>query len=122
MARDTNKLHVFVTADRLALSMYRATRDLPRADQYELGRQLRRAALSVPTNIVEGGQRESTREYRRFIGIALGSAAETRYLLTIAYRLELMPIAGELISDYEALVRALQKLHASLSHLPDERP
>jgi four helix bundle protein len=122
MARDTNKLHVFVAADRLALSMYRATRDLPRADQYELGRQLRRAALSVPTNIVEGGQRESTREYRRFIGIALGSAAETRYLLTIAYRLELMPIAGELISDYEALVRALQKLHASLSHLPDERP
>jgi four helix bundle protein len=121
MPRDTSKLHVFTTADRLALAMYRATRDLPRADQYEIGRQLRRAALSVPTNLVEGGQRDSTREYRRFVGIALGSAAETRYLLTVAYRLEVMPGAAGLISDYEALVRGLHKLHASLAELPDER-
>jgi len=121
MPRDTSKLHVFVSADRLALTMYTATRDLPRAEQFELGKQLRRAALSVPTNLVEGGQRDSTREYRRFVGIALGSAAETRYLLTVAYRLHLMPAAGELISDYEALVRGLQKLHASLAKLPDER-
>ena len=87
MPRDTSKLHVFTTADRLALDdVHGATRDLPRADQYELGSQLRRAALSVPTNLVEGGQRHSTREYRRFVGIALGSAAETRYLLTVAYQ------------------------------------
>ena len=121
MPRDTSKLHVFTVADRLALTMYRATRTLPRSEQFELGKQLRRAALSVPTNLVEGGQRDSTREYRRFVGIALGSAAETRYLLTVAYRLGILPEAGGLISDYEALVRRLQKLHVSLAGLPDER-
>ena len=121
MARDVSKLLVFKTADRLALDMFRATRDLPRAEQFEIGRQLRRAALSVPTNLVEGSQRDSTREYRRFIGIALGSAAETRYLLTVAHRLALMPDAGSLISDYEALTRALQKLHAGVAVLADNR-
>jgi four helix bundle protein len=121
MPRDASKLHVFRTADRLALAMYTATRTLPRSEQFELGKQLRRAALSVPTNLVEGGQRDSTREYRRFVGIALGSAAETRYLLTVAYRLGILPEAGSLISDYEALVRGLQKLHTSLAELPDER-
>jgi four helix bundle protein len=73
----------------------------------------------VPTNLVEGGQRESTREYRRFVEIALGSAVEVRYLLTVAFRLGVMPEAGGLISDYEALVRALHKLFTSLGDLPD---
>ena len=56
MPRDTRKLHVFQLADRLALDMYRATRELPRQEQFEIGKQLRRAALSVPTNLIEGGQ------------------------------------------------------------------
>ena len=121
MPRDTAKLHVFQLADRLVLDMYKATRDLPRHEQYEIGKQLRRAALSVPTNLIEGGQRDSTREHRRFVSIALGSAAETRYLLTVAFRLGIMPGAGELIAEYEALLRGLQKLHASIGHLPDTR-
>jgi four helix bundle protein len=121
MPRDTSKLQVFQTADRLVLEMYKATRDLPRQEQFEIGKQLRRAALSVPTNLIEGGQRDSTREHRRFVSIALGSAAETRYLLTVAFRLGIMPGAGVLISDYEALLRGLQRLHTSIGDLPDTR-
>lgn len=121
MPRDTSKLQVFRLADRLALTMFKATRSLPREAQFEIGKQLRRAALSVPTNLIEGGQRDSTKEHRRFVSIALGSAAETRYLLTVAYRLNLMPEAGGLISDYEGLLRGLQKLHASIGTLPDTR-
>jgi four helix bundle protein len=121
MPRDTSKLHAFQAADRLVIDMYRSTRALPRSEQFEIGRQLRRAALSVPTNLVEGSQRQSTREYRRFVEIALGSAVEVRYLLTVAYRLGVMPEAGGLISEYEALVRALQKLFASIGDLPDTR-
>jgi len=121
MPRDTRKLQVFQLADRLALEMYKATRQLPREDRFEIGKQLRRAALSVPTNLIEGGQRESTREYRRFVGIALGSAAETQYLLTVAYRLQVLPAAGGLMSDYEGLLRGLQKLLESIKNLPDTR-
>lgn len=121
MARDTRKLHVFQLADRLALQMFRTTRSLPRQEQHEIGKQLRRAALSVPTNLIEGGQRESTREHRRFVSIALGSAAEAHYLLTVALRLGILPGAAELASDYEGLLRGLQKLHASIRQLPDTR-
>ena len=119
MPRDTRKLQVFQLADRLALEMYKATRELPRQEQFEIGKQLRRSALSVPTNLIEGGQRESTREHRRFVSIALGSAAETHYLLTVAYRLHTLPAAGGLISDYEGLLRGLQKLLESIKKLPD---
>ncbi len=65
MPRDTRKLQVFQLADRLALEMYRATRALPRHEQFEIGKQLRRAALAVPTNLIEGGQRERTAEAPR---------------------------------------------------------
>ena len=58
----------------------------------------------MPTNLIEGGQRDGTREHRRFVSIALGSAAETHYLLTVAFRLQVMPAAGGLISDYEGLL------------------
>ncbi len=121
MPRDTRKLHVFQLSDRLALEMFRATRALPRSEQFEIGKQLRRAALSVPTNLIEGGQRESTREHRRFVSIALGSAAEAHYLLTVAQRLGVMPAAAGLISEYEGLLRGLQKLHSSIRGLPDTR-
>lgn len=121
MPRDTRKLQVFQLADRLALEMYKATRELPRQEQFEIGKQLRRAALSVPTNLIEGGQRESTREHRRFVSIALGSAAETHYLLTVAERLHILPAAGGLISDYEGLLRGLQRLLESIKTLPDTR-
>ncbi len=75
--------------------------------------------MSVPTNLIEGGQRESTREHRRFVSIALGSAAETRYLLTVAHRLGVMPDAATQIPEYEAMIRGLQKLHVSIRNLPD---
>jgi len=120
MPRDTSQLRVFQDADRLALDVYRATSELPPCDRHELGRQLRRAALSVPANLVEGGQRLSTRDYRHYVGIALGSAAETRYLLTVADRLGLMAgSAGCLSGDYDALCRALHKLHTVIGAMSD---
>ena len=120
MPRDTSQLRVFQDADRLALDVYRATAELPASDRHEIGRQLRRAALSVPTNLVEGGQRLSTRDYRHYVGIALGSAAETRYLLSVAHRLGVMgSTAGGLICDYEALCRALHKLHTVIGAMSD---
>lgn len=71
-------------AHLLALELYRTTDGWPRAERYELTSQLRRAALSVPTNIAEGVAKQGVRELSRFLGIALGSLSEVSYLLMFA--------------------------------------
>lgn len=81
------KLNVWKKADELAYQVYIATRTFPKEEIYSLTSQLRRAALSVPTNIVEGYGRQGRNELRQFINIALGSLAETRYLLYFSLRL-----------------------------------
>ena len=65
----------------MALSIYEVTDCWPAAERFGITIQLRRAALSVPTNIAEGAAKRGTREFRRFLDIALGSLAEVTYLL-----------------------------------------
>jgi len=76
MARDYRKLRVFAMADDLVVKVYRATGSFPREERYGLTSQMRRAAVPVPANIVEGSYRRSEAEYRHFLNIALGSLAE----------------------------------------------
>jgi four helix bundle protein len=68
-------------AHRLALEIYEVTERWPRNERYELTNQIRRAALSAPTNIAEGAARRGSREFRRYLNIALGSLSELSYLL-----------------------------------------
>ena len=80
-------LIVWQKADELAFAIYVSTKTFPRNEVYGITAQLRRAALSVPTNIVEGYARKGDKELGRFVNIALGSLAETEYLLNFAHRL-----------------------------------
>ena len=116
MSRDHRKLKVFALADDLVLDVYRATREISVEERYGLQAQIRRAAVSVPTNIVEGSARRSTRDYIHFLVIALGSASEVRYLLSLARRLEVVPTpaASALEGRYDELVRSLEALVKSL--------
>jgi four helix bundle protein len=70
------KLHAWKLCHEFALAVYRATEQWPRSERYGLTAQIRRAALSAPTNIVEGSAKRGIRECRRYIDIALGSLAE----------------------------------------------
>jgi four helix bundle protein len=88
--RDHTKLRAFELADEVALLVYRITARFPRGEQYGLTSQIRRAAVSVPSNIVEGCARESQADYLRFLNIAFGSLRELHYQLNLSNRLRFL--------------------------------
>ena len=88
--KDFRELKVWDKAHRVALSVYRATKDFPAQEQYGLTSQIRRAAVSIPTNIAEGCGRNGDAEFARFLDIALGSASELEYLVLLSGELELL--------------------------------
>jgi four helix bundle protein len=75
------KFDAWKFAHRLALEVYDVTERWPSSERYQLTAQTRRAALSAPTNIAEGAAKRGTREFRRYLDIALGSLSELSYLL-----------------------------------------
>lgn len=81
---DYHDLIAWQKADELAHAVYTVTEKFPRNENFGLTSQLRRASLSVPTNIVEGFSRLNKNEFRHFLAISFGSLAEARYLLEFA--------------------------------------
>jgi four helix bundle protein len=78
-------LNVFRESYGLALEISRATRRFPVPEQFELARQLRRAARSIPANIVEGwAKRASAAEFKRYLQIAIGSCDECKLWLEMS--------------------------------------
>jgi four helix bundle protein len=112
MSRDHTKLRFFAPADDLALRVYQLTESLPAAERYGLQSQLRRAAVSTVTNIVEGACRRSDKAYSSFLEISLGSASETRYLLQLGVRLGMFNAAktDPLVNQYSSVIKGIQSL------------
>ena len=84
------KLTVWAKAHELAIHAYRATAEFPRDERFELTRQIRKAAVSVPANIAEGCGRSTSRDMARFLDLSSGSACELEYYWILATDLELM--------------------------------
>jgi four helix bundle protein len=84
MYEDTNKLIVWQKSHELVLKIYDITKDFPRDEMFGLTSQIRRAAVSIPSNIVEGKARGSNKEYKRFLLMARGSLEEVKYQLLLA--------------------------------------
>jgi len=112
MSRDHRKLTAFQKADALVIAIYGATRHFPKDERFGLTSQLRRAAVSVPANIVEGCARLSQKEYLHFLNIAFGSLREVGYFIDLAHRLEYIEDSchDELARTYEQTARVLAGL------------
>ena len=78
------ELDVFKKAHQLTLHIYRITAQFPTDERFGLVSQMRRAAVSIASNLIEGSHRLNTGEFRQFVGIARGSAGELKYGLMVA--------------------------------------
>ncbi len=85
--RDFRKLQIWQKAHAMVLEVYRTTALFPRSETYGLVSQMRRAAVSIPTNIAEGCGREGEAELGRFMRIAMGSASELEYEILLSHDL-----------------------------------
>ena len=85
--KDFRQLKVWEKAHQLALAIYKATKEFPKEELYGLTSQIRRASMSIPTNIAEGCGRNTDAEFARFLQIAMGSASETEYQLLLSHDL-----------------------------------
>ena len=112
MGRDHRKLRVFHDAHALTVETYRQTRRFPRNEQFGLSSQMRRAAVSIASNIVEGSARSSAKDYSRFLQIAFGSSCELQYLITLSDELKLVP--GE---DWSAMKTQCERVVGQLHEL-----
>lgn len=114
--KDFRKLNVWRKAHSMTLSIYRVTRKFPRNELYGITSQMRRAAVSIPTNIAEGCGRGSDRDFARFLQMAMGSASELDYLLMLSKDLSLVDALTyqEAVSQIEEIKKMLVSLIKSV--------
>jgi len=111
-------LKVWQRSISLVTEIYRVTRDFPKEEIYCMVSQLRRAAISIPSNIAEGSARKHTREYIQFLYVSLGSAAEieTQIIISINLGYIISDKAVGIQAELEEIIRMLIGLIKSLSN------
>ena len=114
MTKDYRDLSVWQKAMDFCVEVYALVRKLPTTETYALGDQMRRAAVSVPSNIAEGNGRGAKAEYARFLAIARGSLLEVRTQLELAERLGYFIVAQKLWDDIDEISKMLYSLIAKL--------
>ena len=115
MKQHYKNLLVWQKAMALVTRVYEISRGFPKEEIYGLTSQIRRAAVSVPSNIAEGQARLHTGEFRQFLGIAKGSLAELETQLMIAQNLGYLVDANPIIEQSSEVARMLHGLLASLT-------
>ena len=110
--RDHKKLRAFELADEVALATYKLTQSFPKEEIYGLTSQMRRAAVSVPSNIVEGCARDSHNDFVHFLDIAFGSLRELRYQTSLSSRLGFANVGD--VQNCDKLLEETEKVLGSL--------
>jgi len=115
--KSVEELEVFKDGHNLTLNIYKISEKFPGAEKFSLTQQIRRAAASICTNLMEGSHRLGRREFRQFVGIAKGSTGELKYHLLLAKDLGYLPeeqFVG-LRSETEKISKMLNGLARSLT-------
>ena len=108
--RSHRDLDVWKKSVTLVSEIYTVTRTFPPEEMYGLVNQMRRAAVSVPSNIAEGAARDSQKEFLRFLSIAIGSLAEMETQVVIAKNLKFLDTENHLSQEIEQIRRMLHGL------------
>lgn len=103
-------LTVYKTSIDLVIDIYQQSQNFPDSEKFGLTSQIRRASVSIPSNISEGAARSSKKEFIRFLYIALGSVAEIETQLEIAYRLKFIKDTPEVVEKIIYIRRMILKL------------
>ena len=116
--QDFRNLKVWEKAHALTLDVYKASKSFPREEMYGLTSQIRRASVSIGSNIAEGACRKGDTDFARFLQMAAGSASEVEYHLLLARDLELLKtvdcqrLSKEVVEVKRMLASLMQKLRA----------
>ena len=122
MLKNFKELKVWQKSYDLCLKLYKATKSFPKEEVYGLTSQIRRSAVSVPSNIAEGYGRKTTPDYLKSLYIAYGSSCELETQLLLSYDLdyinngeikELKEEMGEVERMLKALIKSLENKHSN---------
>lgn len=107
--RDYKKLIVWERSHIFAINVYKLTKLFPKEELYGITSQIRRAVISIPTNIAEGSGKHTEKDFARYLSIAAGSASETEYLIILSKELEFIkePVAKDLIIEVNEIKKML---------------
>ena len=110
--KDFRDLDVWKLGKEIVVDVYRTSKEFPREEMYGLVSQLRRAAVSIPSNIAEGFNRQHNKEYRQFLYTALGSCAELETQIEVSWDLGYLTkeIGAPLLDKIKRECRMLQNL------------
>jgi four helix bundle protein len=115
------KLAIWQLSIDLATLVYKSTKDFPKSEVYGLTSQIRRAAVSVASNIAEGSGRNTDKDFARFLDIAIGSSFELETQIEIAFLLEYIEkdIYEQLIQNCSQLQKMIYSFRKKLKTIAD---
>lgn len=106
------ELKIWQKSVELAVSVYQVTNNFPKEEAYGITSQIRRSAVSIPSNIAEGAGRNSKKDFNNFLGISNGSTCELDTQLIIAHRVGF--IDGVVLESVQQRIDEIQKMNWSL--------
>lgn len=117
MKHNVKELKIWQKAIDLTVDTYKATAHFPSEEKYGLTSQIRRSAVSIPSNIAEGAGRNTDKEFLHFLGISNGSSFELMTQLIVANRLELISDdqTNDLLNEIDEIQKMTRGLHSKMS-------